>query len=423
MPGRVLIVSESFPPFNEIASKRFGTLAPHFEANGWEPWVLTTRGDGPLPSVLPNHRVHRVSDHPREGQFGQLRQTRGWRRVVKSSLRTVVRGTGFRFNTYYPSGMRWARAVAASRKEICERIPKCDLVVGTYSPYAALVVASRMAKIWDVPWIADFRDLAARRPDDANALSRWADSRRERRAVRTASALLTVSQTLREIAEEDHGLRAHVIYNGWTYRQRIRTETSSSDAGIVNDAIYYAGLVYKHQLPSFHLVMQSLATRPDIRLVIRSLGPETLERQLLLSAEQLGVQRQVQLLPPCDPAKVERETANSLANLVVENLDRTQLASRGTLTGKLLKLVAVPPPVLAVARSDSDIGPVLGETRKGRLCSSVSEIDEFLRADVNAFPGNETAIQRYSMASQARMLCRIFDEIAPATPSLLRSAA
>lgn len=406
MNRRVLIVTESCPPFNDIAAQRFGTLAPKMAAHGWEPWILTTEGDGPLPLSIPASQVVRISPHPRQGQFGLPATSSWWRATAKSVLRTVLRGTGFRLNTFYPANGRWTREVFQSEASSIP-IPRCDAVIGSFSPTAALVIAKRFAERWNVPWIADFRDLAAMKPDRANAVSRWADGWHERRLVQSASRLTSVSPTLKNLLESSHGLPTDVIYNGWVTRGRTRSQCE--DGSLPPHYLHYAGVLIAHRLPSFRLIFEAMKRHAGLHFVLRSLGPPALERRLRSFAESTAVVDRIRLLPPCDPDRLAVEAANAVANVVTEDLDRSHIAGRGTLTGKLLKLIAGGPPVLAVARADSDIGPILVETQKGRLCHTVREIDEFLSAAPAAYPGCEPAIERYSMATQAASLCGALD--------------
>ena len=89
-------------------------------------------------------------------------------------------------------------------------------------------------------------------------------------------------------------------------------------------------------------------------------------------------------------------------------------AARGTLTGKFLRLHPLSPPILAVARPDSEIGEILRQTLRGRLCSTTAEIEEFLnavRTDSRAFTGNPQCVAAYSMRQQAASLCSFLDAI------------
>lgn len=433
MPRHLLIVTESFPPFNAIASRRVASFAEHLGRFGWQPWVLTTQGDGPLPTSLPESRIERISVHPwiRRGIVGppatdsvaEPAGLRKWTRRLKAGARsvakTVIRGSGFRLNTYYPANRHWEREVRAQTPAILERLPRMNAVLGTYSPTAALRLAAHFAKAWDVPWLADFRDLAAHRPDRPNAISRYCDLRHERKLLRTATGIVTVGETLAEILRESHALPTWVVYNGWEDSDRsvLPTETNQASADDFPTAalqagyLHYAGVLYPHRVEGFRRVFAAVANS-GLHVVLRSLGPPELDRKLQQLAAQEQVGDRVHLLQACSPQQVQQEAALATGNLVIEDLHQGERAGKGTLTGKFLKLIALRRPVLAVAREDAELGTILNNTGCGRLCTSIDQIDDMLREiaqNARAFAGEEQAVREFSMVEQTRHLSHALD--------------
>jgi hypothetical protein len=425
----VLIVTEAFPPLNMIASRRFAQLAPFLERRGWRPWVLTTESGGDLPVPLPPSRIIRrtrilydLPASPRGGVAAKLRAL-----PVRWAKRTA-RALGFRFNMYYLANRRWVRTVRADWPAIRTGLPPIDAVIGTFGPAGALELAAFCAGEFRVPWVADFRDLGAMRPDGANALSRRFDLRRERELLRSAAAVTTVSPTLREILIATHALPTEIVYNGWD-------RDAQSVLGGMNEPetehtprhdVYYAGVIYPHQLPSFQLVLEALARTGRGRLTVRALHSEATTAELARMAKALDVGGRLEVLPACGPRQAEVESERAAVNLVVEDLSRCEPAARGTLTGKFLKLVALSPPVLVVARADSDTGPILHETRKGRLCASAAEVAAFLdtvRQRPGLLRGDRAAVTRYAADSQAAVLCSLLDRLtAPSTRERRRAS-
>ncbi|MEM4360090.1 MAG: hypothetical protein QXT45_06140, partial [Candidatus Bilamarchaeaceae archaeon] len=113
------------------------------------------------------------------------------------------------------------------------------------------------------------------------------------------------------------------------------------------------------------------------------------------------------------PDIVIREAQISLCNLVIEDIDMANQWSRGTVTGKLLELLPLVPPILAVARPDSEIGSILSTTNKGKLCSTEDEVVAFLNRILKGdeFLGNRDRILYFSKRSQCKQLCRFLDEM------------
>ncbi|MBW3539421.1 MAG: hypothetical protein KY476_04055 [Planctomycetes bacterium] len=425
MARNVLIVTESFPPTNDIAARRFGFLAPHLERHGWGAWVLTTQGEGPLPVRLPAERLFRIgrgsNTLPRRApaEPADRRNTvRRLRQFAWSTLRRTIDLTGSRVFSLYPANFAWRRCVENRRDEIRSWLPPIDLVIGSFMPAAAAMIAANLAHDLRVPWLADIRDLASEIPGRRNPLARGLDRLIERRLFRTAAGFLTVSPTLAELLSNVHRRAAAVIYNGWDAdgeREGHAEGSAAAKGAHQSPGLYYAGILYPHRMAAAFAVLEAMAARPGVRWTLRSLGPAVLEDRLKREARRLNVDDRLEILSACDPTIVARESAAALANLVLEELDRRHLATRGTLTGKFLKLLPLGRPVLAVARSDSDIGPILERTATGRLCSTPAQIVDFLDAAAAApaeFRGRRAAVAEFSMEVQAARLAGLLDRYA-----------
>ena len=57
----ILIITYSFPPFNNVASKRYGNLVKYFQSNGYNPYVITTKSEGDLKNSLDEKNIFRFS--------------------------------------------------------------------------------------------------------------------------------------------------------------------------------------------------------------------------------------------------------------------------------------------------------------------------------------------------------------------------
>jgi hypothetical protein len=421
----VLIVTQNFPPTNEIAARRFGFLVPHLEGHGWTPWVLTTPGSGPLPVRIPEERVFRIGRNSNrlpatltDAAGRSRRSVLGIRSGVKALARWAVDRTGSRVYSLYPANFDWYHQAVRARDPIQHWLPPIDIVVGSFQPSGALLIAAHFARLLGVPWLADVRDVASLIPGRRNPLARRADRWIERRLFRSAAGFLTVSPTLAQTLEATHRRPAAVIYNGWDLDSEVTADSPGPFADHQMHApapsyLHYAGLLYAHRMPAAQAVLEALRARPGVSWKVRSLGPAVLEKALVNQAQRLGVADRLEILAPADPAVIRRESEGALANIVLEDLDCRDPSGRGTLTGKFLKLLPAPAAVLAVARQDSDIGPILVRTAKGRLCSSADTVAAFLE-DVErrsgGFLGNADAVAEYSMPAQAAALARLLDE-------------
>lgn len=414
---RVLVISYSFPPLNNIAARRFGQMLQYFENNGWEPWVLTAASEGPLPLPVPERRVVTIGRHGQKSAAVGVDLPPRLRRVKDMTERV-------RLTSVSRSIFTWYRAVTSGWAQVEGRLPEFDCILASSGPSSALWVGRWLADRTATPWVADFRDLAALRPYGRLAPAVAIDRMIERRLVGTASGFVSVSEAWTEILTEAYGRPGAVVYNGWAGADRIGhgrdAPTNEPDPAArvamtppTDRYVYYAGRFYADRVPAVGYLLEALRDRPAVSFVIRGLGPPHLEREVLERAQRLGVADRVRLLAPCDPDTVRAEAAGALCQAVFEVVESGEAWPKGALTGKLLQLVAMPRPVLAIARADSEIGGILAETRKGELCpdptTTGSFLDRVLEGEIPA--PDEQAIRRYSKQNQAARLTRFLDRV------------
>ncbi|MCM3111981.1 glycosyltransferase [Lederbergia lenta] len=404
MTKKVLIITYSFPPLNNIAARRFGDLSKHLYNNDWEPYILTTMNTGPLDVFIPEENIYRIGKHPQV--TSEIRKNGNSIRKESYAMR-LKRKAGFNSRLIDRTYLNWYKLITKMDLEILKQ-KKFDIIIASFGPGAALFAGSFLSKNLNIPWIADFRDLGSLYKDHSlkkNFLFKALDIVIERQLLKSASAVTTVSEGLKGEITDFYRLPTYVIYNGWERSQSISKEKIEIED---EPYIYYAGRFYQHQLESIYLLLRSLKSH-NFNLRIRSLGPNHLNENVIAYAKEIGINNRIQLLSPATPEIVESESSNSIINLVVEDLDKSFKWKKGTLTGKLLSLLIKPAPILAIARDDSEIGDVLRETSKGVLCSTVEEVNEFL-LKINTYratANSENQIMFYSKERQARELASV----------------
>ena len=257
---KVLIVAFAFPPSNLIGAIRAGKLARYLDRRGHDVRALTTDivDDRSLPLEISRERVIYTDYLERKGWLERLThpfrsrsasqlanrseaapmQGGGLRRSLRSFLRRQYHGL-----THIPD-MRtdWIKtAVPAGRRLINEWRP--DILFASAPPYTGLIVASRLARAFDIPWVADFRDLWVDNPYYSEP--RWRrpiDAVLERLILRSAARLVTVSPVWAEQLRRRHGKVAEVVYNGYAEEDFPHPPPQGARGEIL--IIRYTGSIY-----------------------------------------------------------------------------------------------------------------------------------------------------------------------------------
>ena len=249
MAKNLLLITEPFPPLNTIAAQRFPPMLPVLESHGWRTWVLTQRASGTLPAGLPEERIIRIGQHR---QQGARKHTRGrvlsGRSAASRLVHSAMRKLGLNLAAAGGSLLSWYRPVLRHQGVVCERLPRPDVIIGTFAPSAALWLARHFAAVYRCPWIADYRDLGALRPYGRPSFVQTLDRLIEARLLGTAAAMTTPGKLWASILARQYGIEAHVIYNGWDDTDVFlpSQEASASPHGDMpshlSRALYYAGL-------------------------------------------------------------------------------------------------------------------------------------------------------------------------------------
>lgn len=402
---KVLIVSYAYPPQNEIASRRFSEMVPFFYKNGWTSFILTTNSSGDLDPVLKKEQIFRVGSHPGLNLNKYNRS---------SDISNFRRKLGFSFRVMDKALFKWSNEVLCNKELIAKlKIENFDIIIASYGPSSALRIGSKLSKTLDIPVVYDFRDLGALHEGEdykQNLIAKNIDRALEVKYLKNAAAITSVSEIFVNRMGKRYNKLAEVIYNGWSTPKELKVD----DISMISEKpyMYYAGRFYRHRVESIFLVINSLKFS-NYDLIIRSLGPIEIEKEIIEFAKDRGVYNQIKILPATTAHIVAYESSKASINLVFESLNKENELMKGVITGKLLQLLVINAPILAIARNDSEIGCILRKTNKGSLVSNEDEIIDFFKKlsfSYEEYKGNSEAYL-FSKEKQAYNLCKILDEI------------
>ena len=403
---KVLIITYNFPPLNSIASRRYGELSEYLNNDEWETHVLTTYSTGPLPVNLPKDNIWRIGSNIQKGSaiIKDADENRLKQKILKAK-----RDKGFNSRLIDRTYFSWYKKMSKNDLESLKN-ENFDVIIASFGPGAALFLGDYLSRKLRVPWIADFRDLGALHRDkefNKNFVFKFIDNLLEYKMMKKTSAIITVSDGLKEELLKAYGSPVFTIYNGWNHFKEIKFDNKRNNS---KPYIYYAGQFYEHRLESLFLLINVLRNT-ELNLKIRSLGPNEMNNKIKSYVEKMNLVDRVEILPPTNPDIVELESNLSSINLVIEDLDKTHVWKKGVLTGKFLSLLIKKPSILAIARDDSEIGDILTNTGKGRLCSTEEQIKNYLtKGFLEEKLINYDEIERYSKKNQSNKLIQLLDK-------------
>jgi hypothetical protein len=383
----------------------------------WQPWILTTNSTGNLiPEIEPKYII-RIGENTQKspkliGAYYDWKKQNNLYKKAKFLSQYAIKKVIEIINI---NKQLWYKKIKIEIKNIDRlvNLKNIDIIIASYAPMDSLLTGAFFAEKYQIPLIIDLRDLGVLFDAKRTKFSKFLDYKLQY-ILKHSHGITTVSKTLKNILEKTYQKPTQVVFNGWDETKNKSTkEISPNLAG--KKYLHYAGKFRSQRMEPIRkllTVMKSNHALKDTILVIRSLGPVRLEQAVIKWSHELKVNERILLLPPCDIDELLPEEKNAFCNLVFEDLNTKEEWSKGTLTGKLLKMLTYTPPILAITRKDSDINEVLSKTEKGKVCSTEHDINAFfeeLFKNTGSFTGNQNEINFYSNKKQTEILCDFFN--------------
>lgn len=418
----VLIVAWQFPPWNQVASGRMASWAAEFGKAGWNVTVVTPEKH-PEPVHGPLNFDYEFPDSVEVIEVPLALSRVGIDHRQKKLLRTISSFIGF------IRGGLWAIRAHRVAKKHAEQ---ADLLVTSFGPWFVHWIGARITKRFEkLRWLADFRDLWTGRDifDSATFHTRVIMMNFpgfERRCLKRASQLTTVSNPLAHKLEAMHETPCETIYNGFEGKAHAPELRS---AGKRFDLIYTGGIYRKYYDPTpLFRVMAELRKEgfgPDsFRLHFYGQSAEfPLMREWL---ETHQIEDMVELhgyLSRHEIAQVQRDASALLF------LAWTNEKADGILSGKLFEYFAAGRPIVSVGCSEKPAvsklilstrtGLVVKDERDGRLKEGLLDLID--GRSPSWFQPDGSEIDSFSRSYQARRVINVAEDLllpdSPPTPS------
>ena len=420
---RVLIITYYWPPSGGSGVQRWLKMSKYLPEYGWQPVIYTTK-DAEYPitdptlekDVAPEAKVIRrpivepynfykkflglKKQEKIKAGFASESKKSGW----KERLSVWIRG-----NFFIPDARCWwVKPSVRYLKHYLKEHP-VDAIISTGPPHSMHLIALKLKKQFDVPWIADFRDPWTEIDFyDELHLTRWADRKQhklERQVLTQADEVVTVSWNWAKGLERLGNRDVQVIQNGydWVFNPTEEKPTLSeaftlTHLGVIGPA---------RNAPTLWQALRELKEEIEgfgKSLKIRLVGQ--VDQSVVQNLDTCGLTENTELIThvPHDEVKRIQDTTQILL-LLVNNAPN----AKGILTGKLYEYLASGRPILAIGPEDGDAARLLKETQAGFIVDfeDKDKMKKVIRALYQKYlegglPPNETKeIERYSRKALA----------------------
>jgi hypothetical protein len=400
-PRRVLIITYHFPPEPTAGALRPSYLAKYLPQFGWEPTILTRY---PGQAVGRRQNVETAADlFERFGIKGRSdglgahvpapngaarrpAAVRSVREFAKSVLFFPDRAAG-----WLPAAIRRALQVSAHTR--------FDAIISSSPPLSAHIIASVVARVRGLPWIADYRDLWGGSPYFDNSLRTRATCALERWCVSRATKVTAVSADMaahqREmLRKESYAVPAAYDPQDWA---------AVPDDDPTTFSLFYAGMLYDGER-RLDIVFSSVAALRDAgdpagsaaRFDIYGHDDEFV-RELAKKFELTEAVRSSMPVERSVILRAERDAAVLLLPLSVTPGTAQEVGS------KLFEYIGAGRPIIAVGAPDSAVKQIVAK----------HDLGWFVSDEVGCKQAVREAYQRFTRRD-LRVRSQTSDEIATA---------
>ena len=377
---KILLISYSFPPYNAIGAVRAMQLAAFLEDKGHD--VRIVAGDKlPYPVALDmpslKARIFRA-------RFRNVEVPLNWARkfVGRGGSAAVGKPSGVqdswmvRLVTLYralfaiPDGQAgWYPAAMRAAKRACSDWTP-DVIVSSALPFTSHIVASRLARRIQRPWIAEYRDLFAGNPySDRPGWRRSLDHRIEKATLSTAAAVVAVTPHAADELRRVHHKPTYVVMNGFDEAEQFSSLSPPNQPGRKLN-ILYTGIIYpgrRDPTPLFQAIR--LMGERGRRVNVSFYGQDL--RGVRESAVEANVESQITIGEPVSHSESLRLQRQADILLLLLWDDPRE---RGTITGKVFEYVGAARPILAIGCHDGLASTLVRDRGLGATASSPESI-------------------------------------------------
>jgi len=420
---KVLIITCWYPP-QLYPSFRIVGLAKYLPEFGWQPVILTSSLGRKLSPQF------RVIETPYRDVLGFWKRLLGFspnedmRRQVNErfSVASKNRLVDFIFTRIgeifgYPDLDRGWRPFAVRAGSDLLQKESIDAVLSSSMPVISHIIAKELKTRYQIPWLADFRDLWTQNNNyHYGPLRKFIDRRLELKTLSPADALVTISQPAAGTMRALHkGKPIYVITNGFD-----PAEVNSPPANLVAKfTITYTGSIYpRRQEPSkLFTALRDLISDGNMNpddVEVRFYGPreEWVEREIN-GYGLSSIIKQNGIVPREIALEKQRESQLLLL------LKWEDLRERGAYTGKIFEYLAARRPILATGGTTDVIDELLNETNAGICASTAEDIKNVLKKLYQeyklkgkvAYHGVESNVNEYSHREMARKFSEILAQL------------
>ncbi len=415
---KVIFISFYYNHENEIASKRLQGIAKYLPKNGWQPVVIVPKTQ----NETVNFKGVRVIETEYEDMLSKFLPKS---KVNKTSLKITSQSQPNKLVSKaisiageifaYPDGMKhWAKPAFNA---CCEIIESEDIkgIISSSFPITAHTIAHDLKEKYDIPWIADLRDLWNLNPYVNHTFIRnYFEKRLELQTFENVDILTTTTPLAKKTLQSLHPTKKIVsIVSGYDPQDfKDLKQTKKSD----KLTLMYAGSLYNGKRnPSilFEAVSQLIEeNKIDSDKITIDFYGDTANLEEL--SKKYNIESIVSIHGKVSHDEVLQNQMNSDVLLLISWMNEKE---KMFIPGKVYEYMGSKKPILSIGYKEGSLKELIEKTNIGYHISSLEDnkkaiYDYYLKYINNElkYTGNEFA-DEYSMENTAKNFSKLLEEL------------
>ena len=415
---KVIYIAFNYNHDTGIASKRLRGVSKYLPSFGWQPIVIVPRTSNDTVK-MDNVRVIETDYQDMISRFMPKSDNTGRKREVSGRDQTnkfVSKSLSLAGEIFaYPDSMKyWKEPAVEAASEIIEN-EKIDAILSTSSPITSHIIAHDLKEKYNIPWVADLRDLWNLNPYiNHTFIRRHFEKRLEMRTFKNVDALTTTTELAKETLQGIHpDKKITTVVSGFDPQDFEKTKQTKNSEKLT---LMYAGSLYSGKRdPSilFDAIGQLISENKidSDNIIVDFYGDETNLREL---SQKYGITDNVNIHGRITQSEVLKHQMNSDVLLLISWMNESE---KMFIPGKVYDCIGCRKPILSIGYKEGSLKDLIDKTNIGYHVSNVEDCkkaiyDYYTKYNKNElkYTGNEFA-QDYSLRNTAKNFSKILEEV------------
>ena len=413
MSKKILFITYHFPPYNCIGALRTGKTVKKLTDLGYSVRVVSASNQV-LPKDLPMEiDIDKVFytdwfdvNWPINKLLGaqgiaSLKNEVSRKNNIKSKIIEWLKLRYSKFIHVPDQHIGWYFSAVKKSYSVIEDGFTPDIIFSSATPYTSHLVAKKVSRKYNIPWIAEFRDLWS---DNHYRKSSFFDRWLEKRTMHSSSAMITVSKPLTQIMVTKYKQPIYTIQNGYDAEDFNfqKNDTSSQKINIV-----YTGSIYEGKRDPSPLFKALSSYKNLQKNVVLNFYGNSLNFISDLSKEY-NLESIVNIhdsIPRSEILNIQKKA--DILLLLTWNSPK----EKGILTGKFFEYIASENAILSIGAIKDTPSEIVVKDKFGIASNDPEEITKFINSYYKGkYNNNLMTRNKYDRQIQINKLAEIIDK-------------